>query len=100
MLLSHPWGSNEGFTRASGNYKEYKRTPSGELVEGVYRSGDVWTLDKFMVNINNIILINNYLNIPKHLYIMLVILNKQSKYINMTCNIQNFDQCLIQVIRK
>ena len=46
MLHSHPWGSNEGFTRASGNYKEYKRTPSGELVEGVYRSGDVWTLDK------------------------------------------------------
>ena len=46
MLHSHPQGSNEGFTRASGNYKEYKRTPSGELVEGVYRSGDVWTLDK------------------------------------------------------
>ena len=45
MLHSHPWGSNEGVTRASGNYNEYKNTPAGELVEQPYRDGDVWTLD-------------------------------------------------------
>ena len=45
MLHSHPWGSNEGVTRASGNYNEYKNTPAGELVKQYYRDGDVWTLD-------------------------------------------------------
>ena len=45
MLHSHPWGSNKGVTRASGNYNEYKNTPAGELVEQPYRDGDVWTLD-------------------------------------------------------
>ena len=45
MLYSHPWGSNEGVTRASGNYNEYKNTPAGELVKQYYRDGDVWTLD-------------------------------------------------------
>ena len=45
MLHSHPWGSNERVTRASGNYNEYKNTPAGELVEQPYRDGDVWTLD-------------------------------------------------------
>ena len=45
MLHSHPWGSNERVTRASGNYNEYKNTPAGELVKQYYRDGDVWTLD-------------------------------------------------------
>ena len=45
MLHSHPWGNNEGVTRASGNYNEYKNTPAGELVKQYYRDGDVWTLD-------------------------------------------------------
>ncbi len=45
MLHSHPWGSNEGVTRASGKYNECKNTPAGELVKQYYRDGDVWTLD-------------------------------------------------------
>ena len=44
-LHNHPWGTNLNGTKASGNYKEYNRVPSGEKVSNYYTNSDLWTLN-------------------------------------------------------
>ena len=53
-LHNHPWGSNDfkKGTRASGDYKAYKRVASGERVANYYTEGDVWTLNNIYIGYN------------------------------------------------
>lgn len=44
-LHSHPWNTNFGETKASGNYKEYNQVSSGKSISNYYTDGDVWTLN-------------------------------------------------------
>ena len=44
-LHSHPKNSNISGTKASGDYKAYKRLEEGQKIESIYCVGDIWVLD-------------------------------------------------------